>query len=165
MLAQHFLTILHLHVGSVILSGALFFVRGLMRLRGLAVANHRVLRILSYLIDTVLLTTAILLTLIIHQYPLANAWLTVKIGLLLVYIVLGSLALKRARTRRARLASFLGALAAYGFIVSVALTQSPLGLLGHLLSHQAFRSQSTTAGGVDRLAYRVPAAVAACSLA
>jgi uncharacterized membrane protein SirB2 len=133
MLAPHFQAILQLHVGCVILSGALFCTRGLMRLRGLALANHRVLRILSYLIDTTLLGAAILLTLIIHQYPLANAWLTVKVLLLLAYIVLGSLALKRAQGGRARLAAFAGALAAYGLIVSVALTQSPLGPLACLL--------------------------------
>lgn len=131
MLAPHFLAILHLHVGSVILSGALFFARGLMRLRGLPLANHRALRIVSYVIDTVLLGAAILLTLIVRQYPLANAWLTVKVGMLLVYIVLGSLALKRARTAGTRLAAFLAALAAYGFIVSVALTRSPLGVFTH----------------------------------
>lgn len=135
MLAQHFHAILQLHVGSVILSGSLFFARGLMRLRGLALANHRALRILSYLIDTVLLGAAILLTLIVRQYPMANAWLTVKVGLLLVYIVLGSLALKRARTGHVRLAAFVAALATYGFIVSVAVTQNPLGLLGVLSRH------------------------------
>ena len=134
MLAQHFQIILHLHIGSVILSGSLFFVRGLMRLRGLALANHRSLRLLSYGIDTVLLGAAILLTFIIRQYPLANAWLTVKLVLLLVYIVLGSLALKRARSNRARMLAFIAALATYGSIVSVAVTQNPLGLLGGLLA-------------------------------
>lgn len=132
MLAQHFQAILHLHVGCVILSGTLFFARGLMRLRGRAVANHRALRMLSYAIDTTLLGAAVLLTLIIHQFPFANGWLTVKLGLLLLYIVLGSLALKRARTAHARLAAFVAALATYGLIVSVAMTQNPLGLLGLL---------------------------------
>jgi uncharacterized membrane protein SirB2 len=132
MLAQNFQAILHLHVGCVILSGSLFLARGLMRLRGLALANHRALRILSYLIDTILLGAAIALTLIIHQYPFANAWLTVKLGSLLLYILLGSIALKRARTSRVRLAAFVAALATYGFIVSVALSRNPLGLFGSL---------------------------------
>jgi uncharacterized membrane protein SirB2 len=132
MLAQHYLQILHLHVGCVILSGCLFFVRGVLRLSGQAVASHRALRLLSVLIDTTLLTAAILLTLIIRQYPLLQAWLTVKLALLLVYIVLGSLALKRAQTRRARLLAFIGAICTYGFIVSVALTHNPLGLLGRV---------------------------------
>lgn len=132
MLAPHYLQILHLHIGCVMLSGAVFLARGLMRLRGLPLANHRALRIASYLIDTVLLTAAILLTLIIRQYPLVHGWLTVKLGLLLLYIVLGSLALKRARTDSGRLAAFLGALLTYGAIVSVAITHHPLGVFSLL---------------------------------
>lgn len=132
MLAQHYLTILHLHVGCVMLSGTLFAARGLMRLRGLALANHRGLRIASYLIDTALLTAAILLTLVIHQYPLVNGWLTVKLVALAAYIVLGSLALKRARSERGRRRAFAAALGCYGFIVSVALRHDPWGVLGLL---------------------------------
>lgn len=128
MLAEHFLLILHLHVTCVVLSGSLFVVRGIMRLREMPLANHRVLRMLSYLIDTTLLTAAILLTLIIRQYPLKADWLTVKVVLLVVYVVLGSLALKRARTLRTRILAFLGAIAIYGYIISVAVAHEPLGV-------------------------------------
>ena len=48
------------------------------------------LRYLSYTIDTVLLTAALMLATILHQYPFVHAWLTVKVLLLVVYIVLGS---------------------------------------------------------------------------
>lgn len=132
MLAAHYFAILHLHVACVILSGTLFGARGLMRLKGLALAHHRALRIASYLIDTVLLGAAILLTLIIHQYPLVNGWLSMKLGLLALYIVLGSLALKRARAPRARALAFVGALLCYGFIISIALTKRPLGVIALL---------------------------------
>ena len=132
MLAPHYFQILHLHVGCVILSGTLFFTRGVLRLSGQAVANHWALRLLSVVIDTTLLTAAILLTLIIRQYPLQQAWLTVKVALLLVYIVLGSLALKRARTRRGRGAAFAGALATFAYLVGVAVTRNPWGLLSRL---------------------------------
>ena len=50
-------------------------------------------------------------------------------GALVLYIVLGSLALKRARSGGGRLASYLGALGVYLFMVSVALAHQPLGLL------------------------------------
>jgi uncharacterized membrane protein SirB2 len=128
MLTQHYFLILHLHIACVILSGALFFARGIMRMRESPLANHRVLRVSSYVIDTTLLAAAILLTLIIRQYPLTQGWLTAKVALLLVYVVLGSLALKRARTRRARLLTFLGALAVYGYIIGVAIAHHPLGV-------------------------------------
>ncbi|WP_029919491.1 SirB2 family protein [Nevskia soli] len=134
MLTQHYSLILHLHVTCVILSGALFSARGIMRMWAVPLANHRMLRVSSYLIDTTLLTAAILLTSIIRQYPLTSGWLTVKVALLLVYIALGSLALKRAQTPRARLLAFLGALAIYAYIISVALAHDPLGVFRRFVS-------------------------------
>ena len=41
--------------------------------------------------------------------------------------MLGSIALRRGRTRGARVAAFVGALAAAGYIVCVALTHDPRG--------------------------------------
>ena len=48
-------------------------------------------------------------------------------ALLLAYIVLGSFALKRAPTRRARAACYLAALVCVGWLVSVALAHHPAG--------------------------------------
>lgn len=127
MLAAHYLALLHLHITCVILSGSLFAVRGLMRIADVAGVNHWTLRVTSWLIDTVLLAAAILLTLILHQYPFVQAWLTVKVLLLLLYIVIGFIALKRARTRRGRVAAVAAALLIFGFIVGVAIRHDPAG--------------------------------------
>lgn len=122
------------HIAAVILSGGLFAVRGLLMLARSRWANHAALRHLSYAIDTVLLTAALMLVTILHQYPFVQAWLTVKLLLLVAYIVLGVLALRRGRTRAIRAGAFLAALAVYLFIVSVARTHRPLGALTFLLS-------------------------------
>ncbi len=127
MLAAHYVQILHLHVGCVVLSGSLFTVRGLMRIANLALANHRALRIASYVIDTTLLVAAILLTLVLHQYPFKDGWLTVKVLLLVVYIGLGTIALKGSQTAAGRSAALLAALLVFGFIIGVALTHDPAG--------------------------------------
>ncbi|EQD67851.1 invasion gene expression up-regulator, SirB, partial [mine drainage metagenome] len=94
-LVNWFPQILAAHVGAVVISGTLFTLRGLARMADWRIANHAAVRYFSYLNDTVLLGAAILLTVIVHQYPLLDAWLTVKVALLLVYIALGSIALKR----------------------------------------------------------------------
>ena len=60
------------------------------------------LRYLSYTIDTVLLTAALMLATMLHQYPFVHGWLTAKVLLLVVYVVLGSYALKRGATRAAQ---------------------------------------------------------------
>jgi uncharacterized membrane protein SirB2 len=120
MLARYFARILFLHVGCAALSGTLFACRGALRILDSPLAGERALRISSYVIDTVLLAAAVLLMLIIHQYPLTDAWLTVKVLLLLVYIALGMATLKWARSRTGRIAAWLGALLAFGAIVAVA---------------------------------------------
>jgi uncharacterized membrane protein SirB2 len=92
------------------------------------------LRRLSYAIDTALLGAALLLLAILDLNPFVVPWLGTKIGLLLLYIVLGSLALKRAPTRRLRAASLVAALLCFGFMVSVALAHNPFGILAGLQS-------------------------------
>lgn len=120
------------HVLCVVLSGSLFALRGMLMLTGSPLANHGVLRYASYAIDTALLTAALMLVTILRQYPFVQAWLTVKVLLLVVYIVLGVLALRRGRTRAQRGFFFLAALAVYLFIVSVARAHDPRGILALL---------------------------------
>lgn len=136
-LAPWFAEILALHVGAVTISGTLFAVRGIGRMAGWRRFDHAAVRYFSYANDTVLLVAAILLTTIIHEYPLANAWLTVKVMLLAVYIVLGAIALHHGRTGRIRAWAFVGALATFAFIVSVAVTQNPWGALAWLAARTA----------------------------
>ena len=121
------------HIGAAFASGGLFFLRGLALNAGTGWARAAPLRYLSWTIDTVLLTAALMLTTIVGQYPFADAWLTVKTLLLALYIGLGFAAFRKARTRRARLAFWLAALAVFGFIVSVARAHDPRGLLGDLM--------------------------------
>ena len=117
------------HIAAVAASGALFFLRGAAVQLGAQWAMAAPLRYLSYTIDTVLLTAALMLATILHQYPFVDTWLTVKVLLLATYIVLGVLALRRGRTPGIRLASWLAALDIFGLIVSVARTRHPLGAL------------------------------------
>ena len=121
------------HVLAVLVSGGLFAARGALLLAGVQAANHAVVRWTSYVIDTVLLTAALMLATMLRQYPFAHGWLTVKVLLLVVYIVLGTLALKRAKTRRGRVLAYVAALATYAAIVGVARMHHPLGWL-HVLT-------------------------------
>lgn len=90
----------------------------------------RPLRWLSYGIDTILLTAALLLMVVTHQYPFVHAWLTTKVALLIIYIGLGSYGLKRGRTRAQRTVFWLAASSVFLAIVSIALARSPLGWIG-----------------------------------
>jgi len=124
MLAPHYAEILRLHIACVALSGMLFTSRAMLQINGSPLANHRALRVMSYLIDTTLLLAAVLLTLIIHQYPFVNGWLTAKVLLLLLYIGLGVVTLKGAGTTVPRSVALAGALITYGAIIAVAITHA-----------------------------------------
>lgn len=119
-----------LHIATVLASGALFLLRGMLLQFGRQrLAMSAPLRYISYSIDTVLLTAALMLLTILPHAVFANGWLTVKLVLLLVYVVLGSFALKRGRTPRVRLASYLSALLVFGFMLTIARSHHPLGAL------------------------------------
>ena len=120
------------HVAAVLASGALFTFRGAVMLAGAQWHMAAPLRYLSYTIDTVLLTAALMLATILHQYPFVHGWLTTKILLLVVYVVLGSYALKRGATRAVRGRAYLAALLVYAFIISVARAHDPRGVFALL---------------------------------
>ena len=120
-----YLAIKHLHVTCVILSGLGFGLRGGWMLMDSPRLQHRLARTLPHVVDSLLLGSALTLAVLSGQYPFVEGWLTAKLGGLLAYIVCGSLALKRGRTKAIRAVFLFLALLAYGYIVSVALTRQP----------------------------------------
>ena len=80
-----------------------------------------------------LLAAALMLLVILKLNPFAVPWLAVKLVLLVAYVVLGVMALKRARTRMAKCGFYVAALACFGAMYSVARAHHPLGLLHGLL--------------------------------
>jgi uncharacterized membrane protein SirB2 len=82
----------------------------------------------TYAIDTLLLGSAVSLAGILHRSPFVSSWLTAKLLLLVVYILLGIFALRRGRTRLTRQVCFVAAISVYAFIIGVAMTHNPRGL-------------------------------------
>jgi uncharacterized membrane protein SirB2 len=120
----------YVHVACATISVAGFFLRGALMLAGASLLQKRLLRIAPHVVDTLLLASAIALSVMLGQYPFVHGWVTAKVLALLAYIVLGTTALKRGRTRTVRASAFVLALLVFAYIVSVALTRSPAGFLG-----------------------------------
>jgi uncharacterized membrane protein SirB2 len=127
-MSEFYSQIKFLHIACVACSGVLFTARGVFMWAESRWANALTLRRLSYAIDTVLLGSAVSLVGILHQYPFVSSWLTVKLLLLVVYILLGIFALRRGRTRLMRQVCFVAAMSVYAFIISIAMTHDPRGL-------------------------------------
>jgi uncharacterized membrane protein SirB2 len=121
-----YLSIKHLHMGCAALSITLFLLRGAWMLQGSAMLQQRWVRIAPHLVDTVLLGSAVTLAVLSGQYPFAQPWLGAKVMALLLYIVLGTIALKRGRTRRIRALAFGAAILTFAYIAAVAVTRQVL---------------------------------------
>lgn len=124
---------LSIHVVCVVMSGTLFAFRGILMLRRSPMLDANFLRIFPHVNDTVLLVAAIALSVAIGQYPFVHHWLTVKVAALLVYIVLGSVALREGAPRHIRVLCYGFALITFLFIVSVAWHHHPLGVVSRML--------------------------------
>ncbi len=117
----------HLHTTLVTLTVLFFIVRWIWLMTGSARLQQRWVRISPHVIDTALIVSALAIAWMGWNWPVVpHAWITAKVIGLLVYIGLGVIALKRARTPAGRSAAFAGALAVYGYIVLVALNKTPL---------------------------------------
>ena len=117
------------HILAVTLSGCLFAVRGLAVLMGMRWPLWGPVRYLSWTIDTVLLTAALMLLTILPWAMFANGWLLVKIVLIVVYVVLGVMAMRPQRNRRSRAICYVLALLTFVAIYVTARTHNPLGAL------------------------------------
>ena len=123
----YYLQIKWVHVFAVLLSGGLFALRGAATLAGQRWAMAAPVRYLSYTIDTVLLTAALMLFTLLPSAMFANGWLATKLVLLVGYVVLGTLALKRASTARGRAVAYVAAIAVFATMVGIARAHHPLG--------------------------------------
>lgn len=120
-----YLMLKHLHVTFVVLSGLGFLIRGGWMLADSPHLKARWVRIWPHVVDTLLLASALGVAWISGQYPFVQNWLTAKVAGLVAYIICGTMALKRGKTKKTRTAFFIAALLIFAYIVGVALTRSP----------------------------------------
>lgn len=128
-LIDHYATLRQAHIGLVALSGGWFLLRASGRLAGAHWPLSLPARVASWVIDTGLLTAGALLWAALQVNPLVQTWLGVKLVLLVAYVGLGTMALRRARTPAACAGWTLAALGCLGFMVSVAVAHHSAGLL------------------------------------
>ena len=124
---MEYATLKLVHQGAVLLSFTGFFARGLASLAGAGWVQGRAAKTLPHLIDTVLLVSALALAFMLRLNPAATPWLLAKLVALVIYIVLGAMALRPRLPRVSRVLAFVAALATFGYIVSVAITKQPGG--------------------------------------
>ncbi len=120
-----YLIVKHIHVTAVFLSLTGFALRGYWMLTGSPLLDRGLTKTVPHVVDTLLLLSGITMLVMASISPLSQSWLTVKLSALLLYIVLGTLALKRGKTRNAKAGAFVLALLTFFYIATVALTRTP----------------------------------------
>lgn len=123
----------HAHLALVALSGGVFTLRGVARLAGALWPVQRAWRIASVAIDTLLLAAGATLWALLALNPLRDHWLGAKLLLLVLYVVLGTWALKRARRTATRALALAAALTVFASMVGIGWTRHPLGFWRHLV--------------------------------
>jgi uncharacterized membrane protein SirB2 len=126
-------TLKQVHVMLALASISLFAARGAGVLAGRRWPMSALPRSASMVIDTLLLGAGGALWWLLSLNPGRDRWLGVKLVLIVLYIVLGSLALKRAPSRAAKAVAFVAALTCIGMAAAIALTHDAL-VLGRLLA-------------------------------
>jgi len=123
---EAYLSLRMIHVTCVAIAAVGFLLRGTWMLKRSPLLDHRLTRTLPHVNDTVLLGAAIAMAWIANLNPLDHAWLMAKLIGLILYVVLGSIALRRGPTPKVRAAAFTGAVFFLSYIVMVAVTRNPL---------------------------------------
>jgi len=117
-----FIKIIHMSFAMISVLG--FLTRGILKINESPVVEKKLVRVLPHVIDSVLLLSAITLVIMSGQYPWVAPWVSAKIVGLVVYIGLGVVVMRTARTRQMRIAAFALALITAAYIFMVASTRT-----------------------------------------
>ncbi len=148
-----YLTVKSIHISLVALSVLLFLVRGLLLMlstkfestSGIPHYRHNFFRRVPPVIDTLLLLSGVTLMVMSQQYPTTQSWLAVKLTALIVYIVLGVLALNRINNIKLQRIIYFAAILVVFWMVSIATTHQPYGFLANYESHMALHQTLSSA--------------------
>lgn len=108
------------------LSLAGFILRAVWMWQGSPRLQARATRVLPHVIDTALLAAGVIMLIQLSAPPWQFPWLMAKLGALLCYIVLGSVALKRGPNRTVRGIAALAAIGVFAYMVRTAVEHDPL---------------------------------------
>ncbi|MGO1247613.1 MAG: SirB2 family protein [Oceanisphaera sp.] len=125
-----YVAIKHAHMMFAIISITLFMLRAWLAIPSPDRIQNKLLKIAPHVIDTILLALGIWLAVLSSQIPFGNSpWLTAKVVGLVVYIIVGTIAIKRGKTHKQRLIATLIAIATFAYIYGAAISKSPFSWL------------------------------------
>ena len=127
-----YLLIKYVHTLSASLTITGFVIRGYWMMTGSDKLQHPVTRVLPHVVDTIFLLSGIAMLVMLSLNPLAQSWLLAKFAGLILYVLLGTVAIRRGSSLEIRTAAFVAALSMFAYVVGVAQSKSPASWLAFL---------------------------------
>lgn len=125
-----YMALKHAHMMFALISIVLFMLRAWIAVPSPARIKSKVLKVLPHIIDTLLLILGIWLAVMMKYNPLGNSpWLAAKIIGVVLYIIVGTIAIKRGKTAQQRLIATIASIAIFAYIYGAAVAKSPLSWL------------------------------------
>lgn len=122
-----FLTLKTLHIVFALTSLIGFLLRALLMFTGSPLLRHKAVLIIPHIIDMIFLGSGFGMAFVVNFGLFNYPWLTLKVLLLMCYLLFVGITLSRGSTMIVRTITFFLALITYVFIVGVAISKSPLG--------------------------------------
>lgn len=118
----------HLHLTTIAISVTLLVLRFIGSMLHASVMQKHWVKIVPHINDTILLLTGVGLIAVTGFYPFTphSAWLTEKLLGVVIYILLGFVALREGKNKAIRTFALLGALGWIWLIAQMAMTKVPL---------------------------------------
>lgn len=127
-----YLILKNFHMAFAALTITGFLLRGYWVMTASALQRNRATKTVPHIIDALFLATGIWLIVMLNLAWMKQPWLLAKFAGLFVYVGLGMVAFRFGRTSEIRMLAFVGAVAAFAYIIGVALTKSPASWLAYL---------------------------------
>jgi uncharacterized membrane protein SirB2 len=125
-----YIALKHLHLTLIAIAFGLFLLRSFWLITGSAQLQKKLFKILPHPINLIMILSGFAVAFAAH-FPLSSPWILAKLGALVVFVILGLLTFKQT-TKSKQMLFFSAALLTFVYIGSVAVTKSPLGVLGGL---------------------------------
>jgi uncharacterized membrane protein SirB2 len=122
-----YLTIKTIHMTCALISFTGFLFRAYLMVIESKWLNHKIILVTPHVIDSFFLLSGATMAFMVNFGLFSQLWLTMKITLLMLYLLFVGIALNRGRTKRIRIASFFLAIATFIYMVGIAVHKSPAG--------------------------------------
>jgi uncharacterized membrane protein SirB2 len=127
-----YLLIKSLHTLTALATILGFMLRGYWMMTQSDKLQLKITRIAPHIVDTAFLLSGVAMVWILQLNAFSQPWLIAKFTGLIIYIVVGAIAIKRGPTLQIRIIAFVSALAVFAYIIGVAISKSPASWLALL---------------------------------